>query len=478
MAAAKIARLRRAQVVAAIYVCQRTGWPPAAEQEAACRAITDAHGWTVAEVLVDNEIGARRPGRRDEYERMLELFRAGALQAAAVYHVDLLTPKRADLEPFMSLADANDVKLATATGEIDLSTKGGRQVAKQMGAMARHDRDTRTEEAQKRNAKAARRGDPWRSGSRCYGYSLDGTTIVEDEAEVLRDVADRIIRGESLRQVCQTLNDAGVVTTLGKQWHPTSLRRLISNPRLAGKRLHKGKVTSGNWPPILTEQGQRQVEAKLDERTTVHHKKPDAGHPRRYLLTGGLLICGLCGSPLMSQPSRGNKRGYVCRKGPDLPGCGKIRIIADPIETEVAERVLARIASPSIRRRLAAKLQTDGEFGGDRLLERISDEEGRLTELAIDYADRKIGRVEFHAARDRIQQRIDDLRSAANGAARMRTLPGLDADSLAEWWVNASLTERRDLVSLVLDHVEVGKATRFGPVGLDSDRLSWMWRVG
>lgn len=469
-------RRRRAARRAAVYVRVDPGKVAAnrAQQEADCAALADAHGWAVAHVYADTDTGR---GTRPEFDRMVDDIRAGKIQAVAVWHVDALVRRNPELEPLIALCDEHGVDLATVTGEIDLATDGGRNFARQLGAFSRYQAAHRAEKAETRNEARAEAGQPWVSGTRCYGYAADGVTIIPEEAATIRDVADRIVSGESIRSICLQLNEAGKFTTRGKPWHATALRRLITNPRLTGKRVYRGKVTDGEWEPILTVKQQTELVAVLDERTAASPGRKSAGTPRRYLLTGGLLICGLCGNALSSQPSGAKKRGYVCRKDGAGHGCGRIRIAADPIENEAAERVLARLASPAVRRRLAAALLAGDEFDGERILDRIAAEEGKLAELGRDYADGLIGRVEFHAARDRVQARLDDLRQNAAGAARLRSLPGLDPESLAAWWEDADLQRRRDLVSLVLDHVVVGKATRFGPVGLDEDRLTWVWRV-
>jgi len=311
------------------------------------------------------------------------------------------------------------------------------------------------------------------SGSRCFGYEKDGVTVKPDEAEALRDAAKKIVQGVSLRSVTMLLNDAGHKTTTGKDWHASTLRRLITSHRISGRRDYRGRVTKGDWEPIITPELQDQVIQTLVERGTSVRRST----PRRYLLTGGLLVCGLCGNSLSSQPGKGRKRGYVCRQGAGLPGCGRIRIQADPIETEVIDRVIARLASPSIRRRIAAMFDIGDDFTSDRILEAITAEETRLSELGVDYADGRLDRIAFNAAAERLQDRIELLRQQAASAERLHSMPGMDADALLTWFEHAPLTAQRDLVSVVLDHVVVNPATRRGPVGLDDDRLDWVWRT-
>jgi len=154
--------------------------------------------------------------------------------------------------------------------------------------------------------------------------------------------------------------------------------------------------------------------------------------------------------------------------------------MADPIEQEAEDRVIARLASPPIRKRLAALIGTPGDFSTDRIHDAIGREQERLTELGQDYAANYIDRLAFHAASNAISERIEDLHARLAGAERLGTLPGLAPEDLLAWFETAPLKARRDLIATLLDHVVVHPATRRGPVGgagLDEERLRWYWRA-
>lgn len=438
-----------------------------------CTALVQRRGWRPVATYTDNDVSAYGTRRRPGYESMLAALRAGHVNAIVVWHVDRLTRKPYELEQFILLADQVGAELATVQGEIDLGTPGGRLFARQLGAFARYEQEHKSERQRAANRQRAQSGKPWGSGLRCFGYSADGTEVREDEALVIKQMSVRLLGGESLRSLLGWLNDAGVKTTTGRPWQATSARRLLMNPRLVGKRVYRGEVVAeGEWPAVLTPEDQAQLTALFTDPQRQRNPNP-ASRLRRYLLTGGLLVCGLCGTQLSSQPSNSGKRGYVCRSTAPQSGCGRIRIAAEPIELEVAVRVLTRMASPKVRARLGAASSTAED--GSLLVEQIATLEGRLAQLGRDYADGEIGRTEFHAARGRLSERIDEARRAVVAASRLDDLPAADPEKLAVWWEEASLERRRELVQVVLDHIVVGPATRRGPSGLDEDRLQWIW---
>ncbi|WP_223160761.1 hypothetical protein, partial [Salinispora cortesiana] len=57
--------------------------------------------------------------------------------------------------------------------------------------------------------------------------------------------------------------------------------------------------------------------------------------------------------------------------------------------------------------------------------------------------------------------------------ARLQVLPATP-EALAEWWVDAPLERRREMLALVLDRIIVKPARRAGVV--DADRLEFVWK--
>src|SRR6266540_5722672 len=91
-------------------------------QLADCEQLADRRRWEVVERYVDSDISAYSGKRRPEYQRMLDDVEAGVVEAVLVYHADRLHRHPRELEDFIDLCQRQRIKLATVTGEIDLST--------------------------------------------------------------------------------------------------------------------------------------------------------------------------------------------------------------------------------------------------------------------------------------------------------------------------------------------------------------------
>jgi DNA invertase Pin-like site-specific DNA recombinase len=67
-----------------------------ARQEAACRDIVAAKGWTVAEVFVDRDLSAYKRVPRPAYDELLCALRDRRIDAVTVFKLDRLTRRFTD----------------------------------------------------------------------------------------------------------------------------------------------------------------------------------------------------------------------------------------------------------------------------------------------------------------------------------------------------------------------------------------------
>jgi site-specific DNA recombinase len=177
----------------------------------------------------------------------------------------------------------------------------------------------------------------------------------------------------------------------------------------------------------------------------------------------------------VSRPREDGRRRYVCARGPGLPGCGAIAIMADDLEQVIAEAVIARLASPTFLDEVAAA--RDGDERGT-LLREHGELERRLEQLAADYyAAGGLTRGEYDAARRVLVDRIEGVSSRLarlGGAGVMATLPRGE-EALRAAWEAGSIDWRRQLVAAVLERVTIDRAVR-GRNRFDPRRLSLTWR--
>lgn len=436
-----------------------------------CRKIAADRDWTVAEEYVDNDISAFGGKRRPAYERMLEDIAAGQRDAVIVYNTDRLTRRPIELEQFTAVCEAAGVRqLVAVTGDMDLGNDDGMFMARVLAAVAAKESGRKSERLRRKARETAEAGKP-NGGVRPFGYEKDQMTVVEHEAAVIRDLAARYLAGESCASLVRWLQDSEVEAAQGAGWQTSTVRQILISPRVAGLRSHNGEVVGpAVWPAIITAEQHRQLVAIFARKTPSGRRTP-----RRYLLSG-LLRCGKCGNKLFSSARRESRR-YVCMSGPDHGGCGRLTIVAAPVEEWIAEAVLMRIDSPAMSDALAGRAAADERHSA--LLAQLQDDQAQMRELADMWATKAISSQEWMAAREPIESRIfgtDRQLSQFTGDTGLDGILG-HGDELRVSWESLNLTRQAAIVSAVLDYATIGEGSGGGRREVDPARIVPTWRL-
>lgn len=411
------------QVKAAVYLRQsidRDGDELAvSRQREDCVKLCAERGWRFAE-YVDNDTSAST-GRRTQYEAMLADIRAGEIGAVVAWDLDRLHRRPIELEHFIALADEKKLKLATVTGETDLSTDNGRLYARIKGAVARSEVERKTERQRRAFQQRAERGAVW-SPVRLFGYTKPdkhglGMEIVEEEAELLRAAYSGVLSGRSLMGIAREWNDRGIRTVRGNEWVSTVLRDMLLNPRNAGIRTYRQEeVGKGDWPAIVDEDVFRGVVAIL--RDPARTRRPINGYGRSHLLTG-LVQCGRCGESrvtgTISNNTKTARAKYVCR------ACGGVARSAPDVDAWVVGHVVDYLSRPETIGVLVASDRpelADLRLKKTALMERKAGLKALLTDPDIPLAEVK-------AAAAEIQAKIAEINAKLSDANNVRVFDGV-----------------------------------------------------
>ena len=199
----------------------------------------------VADRYVDADVSAYSGKRRPEYQRLLADIEGGHIDAVVVWAVDRLVRQPRELEHFLDVCDAAGLaNLASVTGDLDLAIHDGRLMARILGAFARKESDDKSRRIRRKARELAEAGKVGGGGTRPYGFEADRTTICESEASVIREAAQRVVAGESIRSIVADLNDRCIPTVMGGEWKTPNLRRIVSSPRTSGQREHQGVIVA------------------------------------------------------------------------------------------------------------------------------------------------------------------------------------------------------------------------------------------
>lgn len=433
-------------------------------QEKAARELAERRGLEVEAVLVDNDTSAYSGKRRPEYERLLERIAQGSVDAVIAWDPDRLHRSPKELERFIDYIEANATEIMFCTaGPLDLSTPAGRMIARQLGAVARYESEHKSERLKLKAYELAKAGKPAGGGDRPYGYEADFVTVREDEAAEIRQMADRVLAGATLTSIIRDLEARKVPTVTEVRWSNYVVKRILTSARVAGLRIHRGKIVGDAvWPAIITPEMSQRLRAILLDPARRHVQAP-----RRYLLTGGVARCGLCGAALVARPRADKTRCYVCATGPQFSGCGKIRQVAEPLESYVTELLLHRASQ--------VEFSIDRTDPASGLVAQLSDTEERKSRLAADFyvSGDLTDASQFRAASSALDARISDLRSKLAQHTRRAAAVDLTGNprTLAARWPMLDVDTRVTVVRGHVAAVVVGSAIR-GDNRFQPDRIA------
>lgn len=440
-----------------------------------CRKLAADRGWPVGAEYVDNDVSAFSGKPRRQYARMLADLESGTRDAVIVYNLDRLHRRPVELEEFVTLCESVGVRdVATVTADIDLGNDDGLFMARIFAAFAAKESGRKSARVRRKMLQNAEAGLPHGS-VRPFGYEDDKITLREDEAAVVREMVDRYLAGQSLRSLTVWLNDSGIAPAVAKSWRTSAVRQILCSGRIAGLREHRGEVIgAAKWPAIITPAERDRVLVRMASRSVTKTRAA-----RTYLLSG-LLRCGRCGNRLYSQARHSNPdnrvRRYVCLSGPDQGGCGRLTVVAEPVERLLTDAVLTRLDSPHLAKVLAGKSSPDRDVAA--LAAQVETDQARLDELAGLYADGVISAREWITARDPITARITQARreiATATDTTAVYELAGTGG-ALREQWDDLGLDRQQAIVKSVLDHAVIAAGTP-GARRLDINRVQPVWRV-
>ena len=437
-------------------------------QEDDCRALCERRGWKVADVYADNDISAFSGKRRPEWERLRRDIRAGNIDAIAVWHVDRLTRTPRELEDVIAFAERQGVELGTVTGDVDLGTATGRMVARILGSVARQESEHKSERQKRERLQAAKAGKVNGGGMRAYGYATDRVTIVEAEAAIVREAAERVLAGESLNSVARDFESRSVVTSAGNRWQARTLGQLLRNARISGRREHLGDIVgTAQWPAIISAADSDRLRQMLGEK---ERQTTEPGNPRSYLLSG-ILRCGKCGAGLVGRRRDGTPR-YVCRTMPGQDWCGGTATNAGRTDAFIRDTILGVLAGPELRDRLNAQRHIDPE-----LVAAVESDRLKLEELADMWKANELSRPEWLRARQGVQERMQHAERRIARAAGPDPLTAFlgSYEGMRAKWDGMNVSQRRAVVAAVVEKVVVHPSSP--RVKWDPARFEPVWKA-
>jgi hypothetical protein len=378
-----------------------------------------------------------------------------------------LTRQPRELEDWIDFADKRSLALASASGEIDLATPGGRAMARLKGVFARMEAETASRRARAKHAEMAALGLPNGGGTRPFGFDADRVSHIESEAETIREAVKMLLNGMTLRATCQALNERGALTTTRRLWSTNTLKKVVCGPRVAGYRQHRGELIEAIWKPIIDREQWERLRRELDDGNS-------AGTSQRRHTWTGLLHCWRCDGLLGARRVNG-KFSYSCRSSHHNRwdasrhgGCQGTSIRQEPTDSVLNELLLRRAEMEALGARQPDERTT-------ALEQEIATLEDQLDALATEFADGGQP-ADYRRAAKKVDERLDTRRQELQiRKSRVGTIVRLDPGTIRAQWSSMEPADRRALAGAYISKVVVLPTPRRGDNRFDPNRLDLYW---
>ncbi|WP_405428072.1 recombinase family protein [Micromonospora sp. NBC_00617] len=429
-------------------------------QEEACRGLALARGWEVVAV-VDDTISATdfRLTERPGWMKVVQMIEDGEADLIVAWHLDRVTRSMKDLEVLIELAVEKNIGLATATGDIDLTTDVGRMVARILAAVATAEVERKAERQILRNDLRIQQGEPqWIR--RPFGYELDGT-LRESEAAAGGKAYRDVLAGKFLSTVAREWNKAGFTTTApdpekarprqprkqdynpSGQWNNVAVRNWLRSPRNMGKQTLYGEIVGdGNWEALVDEETWWAVDRLLTDR-----ERPDGNGGKLQNLLSAIAKCSVCNAS-MGVDRRGREKDdlvYVCKGWANKPelGRGHCSIGVDFADGIVVRRLIQQMEKTG---RVAFHPQPVS-IDTTPLKEREKEIATLMAELVEDRTQGFITRAALQEGSAKLQAELVDVQTAlAKAGAHGGPAEEIDIEAAYEEFDAMELGEQRQIL--------------------------------
>jgi site-specific DNA recombinase len=282
----------------------------------------------VADIYKDDGVSGTIPlHERSAGRRLLEDAREGKFGTVLLYKLDRLGRSLLVIVDAHDRLETSGVSLRSATEPIDTSNPSGRLIFQMLASFAEYERGTIRERTQAGLHRALRSGKF--SGRIPYGYrrSPDETslTLVEEEAQIVREIIANVAAGATLYSESKRLNDESIPSPGyrfrgdegrrdTRSWTASTVRGIVHQAAYSG--VHRVRVEGrGGQKEIIERPVPAIVEPSLRERAVnqLSRNKSRSGelrkNGRKYLLSG-LVRCGICGQACNGRTTTNRSKKY------------------------------------------------------------------------------------------------------------------------------------------------------------------------
>ncbi|MFD1677692.1 recombinase family protein [Alicyclobacillus fodiniaquatilis] len=425
-------------------------------QKERLEAYCKSQGWVEFEHFIDDGYTGKNMDR-PALQGLIRYVEQKQIDAVIVYKLDRLGRRQKDVLYLLEdVFDKHGVSFKSATEPFDTSTPLGRAMLGILAVFGQLERDTIVERTKFGLRQRARRG-LWPSASVPFGYRLrDGILHVEpNEAQIVRQVFERFIRGESRNAIAEWMQKR----VPNRYVDHFIILKMIKRRTYLGEIPMQEDVFDGQHEAIIDEETFQAAQKELQHRS-------GGKKPRNTYLLSGMLTCGQCaGSVYYFRQKQKHSSGKIyyyhriqCKSKKDSQ-CDTHSFLAREIEEKVIgairtvsveSEVFTSFDESSFDDQIIAKLETalkENKEQQERLVDAV-----QSGTLPIHMVKERLDKLEEE--RRAINMQLDDKYASMTpfaDSAQFRET----AESIQSVWDDMTFDEQREAIRLLIKNIRV-----------------------
>ena len=276
---------------------------------------------------------------RPDYQRMMDRLRTGEFSHLLVWKLDRISRNLLDFAAMYAELKQLGITFVSKNEQFDTSSAIGEAMLKIILVFAELERNMTSERVTAVMLSRANNGQ-WNGGRIPLGYHWDKVekqfSVLDTESKLVKKIYNMYEEFQSILYISNYLNENGIKTKGGKEWTPTAIHKILTNPFYVGTyiyNIHKdGKGTTKrevkDWitienhhEPIITQEQFDRVGFLLQRNRRGGVPKGETYIRKNIHIFGGITKCGICGSLMSATLDKRRADGWR----PSIYGCSRRR---------------------------------------------------------------------------------------------------------------------------------------------------------
>ncbi len=409
----------------------QTEYSPDAQLKA-IKAYCKNNGYTLNanHIYIEEGKSGRKAEKRPEFMKMIGAAKSkpAPFDVILVHKFDRFARNRTDSVVYKSLLQKEcNVKVISITETIE-NDKFSIIMESMLEAMAEYYSINLSEEVKKGMTEKATRGEPLTIAP--FGYKMQNKQLVisEEQAEIIRDIFDRFLKGEGYLAIAKHINSLGIKTNRGNKFENRTVEYIIRNPVYCGyirwnpaERTRRDfthpdlMIVKGTHEPIIDEITFNKAQQRVSEIKAIWkpYYKPQS-KPSHWLV--GLAQCPTCGGSMI------NSGGYfVCSRSIKGTCLTRNSILAGNLEKIILAKIKNDIENHSAESVIISPVNFKLSSNVNDIKTKLENAKIRLSRVKEAYEKGIDSLEEYGYNKSRIQLEIDELTKKLEASQNVST---------------------------------------------------------